>query len=111
MRSIGWLFCFSVPAIAPEVFQRIAMATNAAQAKRSFMYAAGIILAIELFVIWIAVLLLASNPELPKEDVLPYLVNKHAYAGSKGIFGVGIIAMAMSSADSFFEFCCRYGIQ
>ena len=99
--SLGWLLCFSVPAIAPEVFQRIAMANNTVQVKKSFTYAAGIILGIELFVVWIAVLLLASNTGLSKEEIFPYLLNEYTYTGFQGLLGVGIVAMAMSSADSF----------
>jgi len=101
ISAIGWLICFSVPAIAPEIFQRIAMANSSTQAKNAFIYAAGIVLAIELFVVWIAILLLASNTGLSQEEVVPYLINSHAYTGLKGVLGVGIVAMAMSSADSF----------
>jgi len=101
MSSVGWLLCFSIPAIAPEVFQRIAMANNTVQVKKSFTYAAGIILGIELFVVWIAILLLASNAGLSKKEIFPYLLNEYAYTGFKGLLGVGIVAMAMSSADSF----------
>ncbi len=101
MTTISLIFFFSIPAIAPELFQRITMASSAQQAKRSFTYATFIVLIIRLFVIWIAILLLADNATLSREEVLPYLVNKHAYAGFRGVFGVGIVAMAMSSADSF----------
>ncbi len=101
MSTIGWMLCFSIPAIAPEVFQRIVMAKDALQARKAFIYAAGIILLADLFVVWIAILLLADSPNLSKDQIVPYLVNKHSYAGFRGIFGVGIIAMAMSSADSF----------
>ena len=101
MSSLGWLLCFSVPAIGPEVFQRIAMAKNTTQVLKSFTYSAGIILAVELFVVCIAVLLLVSNPGLSEEEIFPYLINEHTYVGFKGLVGVGIVAMAMSSADSF----------
>jgi Na+/proline symporter len=101
MSSLGWLVCFSVPAIAPEVFQRIAMANNTAQVRKSFTYSAGIILTIEMFVVWIAILLLSSKAGLSKEQIFPYLLKEYAYTGLKGLLGVGIVAMAMSSADSF----------
>lgn len=101
LSCLGWSLCWSIPAIAPEVFQRIAMANSTTQVRTSFIAAAGIILGLELLLVWIAILLLSSNATLTQNEIIPYLLDTYAYTGFKGLLGVGIIAMAMSSADSF----------
>ena len=101
MATIGLMLYFAVPAIAPEVFQRMAMARSPKQVQRSFTYAAAIVLLLKLFLVWIAILLLADNPGLSKAEVVPYVVSNYTYVGLKGLLSIGIIAMAMSSADSF----------
>ncbi|NEJ83779.1 hypothetical protein GR268_45835, partial [Rhizobium leguminosarum] len=69
------------------------------------LYAVGLLLLIELFIIWIAILLLSDNPNLSTSQVVGYLIEKHTYTGLKGFLGVGIIALAMSSADSALNSC------
>src|SRR5690606_27035698 len=63
--SLSLLLYFAIPGIyAPEIFQRVAMAKNIQQVKGSMTYAAGFFLLINLFMIWIAILLLTDNPHL-----------------------------------------------
>jgi Na+/proline symporter len=88
------------PELAPELFQRMVMARDTAQLRRSVTYAALIGLVILMCFIWIAILLLADHPGMNKDDVVPYMVNAHLYPGLKGFLGIGVIALAMSTADS-----------
>jgi Na+/proline symporter len=88
------------PELAPELFQRMVMAKDTAQLKRSVTYSALIGLVILLCIMWIAVLLLVDHPGMKSEDVVPYMVNAHLYPGLKGFLGIGVIALAMSTADS-----------
>ncbi len=100
MATLGLMFFFAIPGLDPIVFQRIAMASNVTQVKRSFTYAAGLRLVVALFLFWVAILLLATRPGLPKNQIIPYLIDTYTYPGLKGFFVIGVIAMAMSTADS-----------
>jgi Na+/proline symporter len=100
LSALGLMLYFIVPGMEPAIFQRVAMAKNLEQVKKSFTYAAGIRLLIVLSVAWIAVLLLSDNPGLDPNSLVNYIITEYAYPGLKGLIAVGITAMAMSSADS-----------
>ncbi len=91
---------FLTPELAPELFQRMVMARDTEQLKRSITYATVIGLAVILCIIWIGILILAAQPGLAPNKVVQYMVNVHVYPGLKGFLGVGVIALAMSTADS-----------
>jgi Na+/proline symporter len=102
-QFIGTLALMSyvmTPSLPPELFQRMAMAKDIHQVKRSIAYSAGILFLIDLLIIWIAILLLTDNPHLKTHEVVGYMIEKHTYVGLKGFLGIGVIALAMSSADS-----------
>ncbi len=98
--TLALLTYFTIPELAPELFQRIAMAKDTKQIKQSITYATIIGLVILLCIIWIAVLLLTDQPGLKPGKVVPYMINTHLYAGLKGFLGIGVMALAMSTADS-----------
>lgn len=103
--TLALMFYCMTPSLPPELFQRMAMGRDIRQVKRSIAYAAGILLVIELFIIWIAILLLSENPNLSTSEVIGYLIKNHTYAGLRGFLGVGIIALAMSTADAALNSC------
>lgn len=88
------------PSLPPELFQRMAMAKDIRQIKQVMTYTVCIFLLLICFMAWIAILLLADNPELEPSALVQYMIDKHTYVGLKGFLGIGIIALAMSSADS-----------
>jgi Na+/proline symporter len=100
LKTLVLMAYFAVPEFAPELFQRIAMARDTTQVKNSMTYAAIICLGLELCIIWISILLLTDQPGLAPNRVVPYMVNAHLYPGLKGFLGIGVIALAMSTADS-----------
>src|SRR5690606_19117751 len=63
-------------------------------------YSGWIVLFINFSVAWIAILLLSDNPNLEPNQLVSYIVNHYAYPGFKGLIAIGIIAKAMSTADS-----------
>lgn len=93
-------FYFSTPALPPELFQRMVMARDVIQVKRSVTWAAIICLGIELCMIWIAILLLADAPGLESSRLVQHIAHTYAYPGLKGFLGIGVVALAMSTADS-----------
>ncbi|MHA7877306.1 MAG: sodium:solute symporter family protein [Bacteroidota bacterium] len=95
------LTCYlATPDLYPALFQRISMANSIAQVKRSMTYSAIICLGIRLCVVWVAILLLVDSPNMDPTKIVQYIVNTYTYPGLRGFLGIGIIALAMSTADS-----------
>ena len=92
---------FLIPGLSPATFQRITMAKNVAQVKRSFVAAAVVLLLVELLIAWIAILLLSKDPNLDSSNLISYIIDNYAYTGLKGLVVTGIMAMIMSTADSY----------
>ena len=90
----------ALPDLTPGLFQRVAMASSTTQVKQSMTWAAFICLGLKLCIIWIAILLLTDQPGLNTNEVVPYMVNTYLYTGLKGLLGIGVMALAMSTADS-----------
>jgi Na+/proline symporter len=105
MDMVALIFYYSIPSLAPQLFQRMAMASHVGQIKRSIIYSTGILILIRLFIAWIAILLLSENADLKTSEVIGYMIEKHTYVGLKGFLAVGIIALAMSTADSALNSC------
>jgi Na+/proline symporter len=100
LSMLGLLLYFALPGISPPVFQRIAMSKNIEQVRDSFTYAAGIRLLIVLGVAWVAILLLADPSVQDPKNLVNHIITQYAYPGLKGFIAVGIVALAMSTADS-----------
>ena len=100
LSMLGLTFYFTIPNLHPPAFQRIVMARDVYQAKNSFAYAANFRLLIVLLLTLVGMLLLADNPKLNPKNLVDYFINYYSYPGIKGLIAVGIVAMAMSTADS-----------
>lgn len=105
MSAIVLIFYNLTNSVFPDMFQRLSIARSTYQAKKAFTYAALIAFLITSLTSWLAILLLANNPNLEQNEVLPYLVNHYTYAGFKGLMAAGIIALSMSTADSCMNAC------
>jgi len=91
---------YLVPAFSPPIFQRVAIAKNVQQVRKSFLYAASIYFLLLLFIMWIAVVIRANHNSLEPGDVLPYIVSNYVPVGLAGMLLAGLMAMIMSTADS-----------
>ncbi|MEM9416816.1 MAG: HD domain-containing protein [Bacteroidota bacterium] len=100
ISAVALMLYYTTQGVTPAMFQRIAMARNINQARKAFTYSALIALLINLFMVWIAILLLADNPHLEPSKLVNYLIDKYAYIGFKGLLASGIVALAMSTTDS-----------
>jgi Na+/proline symporter len=100
LSAVGLMLYFAIPGISPAIFQRVAIARDLIQVRRSFTYAAGIDFIMTMSIAGIAVLLLATNPNLEPNGLVNYIITTYAYPGLKGLIAVGVTAMAMSTADS-----------
>lgn len=101
LSALGLMLYFAIPGMSAPIFQRIIMARDLGQAKRSFTYATGIDFLVTMSVTWIAILLLSGNPSLEPSGLVNHIITTYAYPGLKGLIAIGITAMAMSTADSF----------
>lgn len=95
-----FLYC-AVPGLDAAMFQRALMARSVNQIKKSFTIAAIICLFIHLFCCLIGVTVLSHNPNIEPNGLLMYIIDNYSYAGLKGLTLVGIMAMIMSTADSW----------
>jgi Na+/proline symporter len=101
LRTLAMLVWFAIPALDPVVFQRISMSRNVVQAKKSFQYAGMISMLASLFMIWVAVLLLSSDRTLEPAKLFTHIIGNYATTGLRGCISIGVIALAMSTADSY----------
>ena len=90
-----------LPNFSPMIFQRIAMTRSTAQAAKAFKIAGLVCFAIQFCIVCIGVFLLSDNPALNPNDLLTYIMDHYSYPGFKGFVAIGIMAMIMSTADSF----------
>ena len=104
-NSLLFMAYLMTPGLQPQLFQRMVMARDTAQIKRSFGYAAIVCLGIELCMKWIAIMMLVDQPGLDTDKIMQHIVNTHTYPGLKGLLGIGIIALSMSTADSVLNSC------
>jgi Na+/proline symporter/signal transduction histidine kinase len=103
-KSLYYLFLFlymSTPIFNPPIFQRIAMAKSVSQVRKSFVIAGIGCFFLTLIVFWISILVLSINPSLDPKDIIKYILTNYACIGLKGLTLAGIMAMVMSTADSY----------
>ena len=100
-RYLCLFLFFIVPPFGPANFQRIAMARDTKQVRRSFIIAAFTCLFFAIIIGWIAILTLSINPSLDPNEVVKEVLLNSNYTGLKGAILAGIMAMIMSTVDSY----------
>lgn len=104
-KSLYYLFLFlfsAIPGFSPVQFQRISMASSPAQVTKSFTIAAFTCFMLGMAICWIGVLTFAIHPQIPPNDVLKTVISDFSYiTGMKGIILLGVMAMIMSTVDSY----------
>ncbi len=112
---------FLIPGLDPAIFQRISMARDTKQVKKAFLIAAGLCCLIGFMFYFIAVAVAAQetlhhNPN----DLILHIINNYTPVYLKGIAVIGLLAMLMSTADSYInsssilfshDFCESIGIK
>ncbi|MGC0372051.1 MAG: hypothetical protein DGJ47_000756 [Rickettsiaceae bacterium] len=96
-----FLLFYSIVPSSISFFQRIIMGNSIKQVKKAFKISALVMFVLILSIVWIGFLLFNLNSGLSNSSLIPYIVDNYSYAGLKGVIVVGIMAMVMSSADSF----------
>jgi len=94
------ILVYIMPAMRSEEFQRISMGSNINQIRKAWVISAILLIVIKSIMVWIPFLLFSVNPNLSQHELLGYVIDNYTYSGLKGIFIIGIISLAMSTADS-----------
>ena len=93
---------FLIPGLSSSTFQRVLMAKNTKQIGMSFVIAALVCLFIHLSSCFIGLLVAAHNPNLNSSNIAMYIIDTYSIAPAlKGFAVAGVIAMVMSTADSW----------
>ncbi len=92
---------YTIPGLDPATIQRILMAKNIAQVRKSFSLAALFCLLVGGMACLIGIIVLAHNPSLNPDTLVTYIIDNYSYPGLKGLTLIGIMAMIMSTADSY----------
>lgn len=104
-KALYFLFLFffsAIPGFSPAMFQRISMAHSTRQVSKSFSIAAFTCFFLGLTICWIGVLTFAIHPDIGSSDVVKIIITDYSnIIGLKGIILVGIMAMIMSTVDSY----------
>lgn len=92
---------YSIPFLNPAFFQRIFLVKNNALLKKSLYIGAAIDVPFYAIITMIALSAMVLNPSIGGNSVFPYLINTYLPAGIKGIVITGLVAVMMSTADSY----------
>jgi len=96
------LFLFNgIPGFGPAFFQRVAIAKDVGQITRSFVVAGCIWFFIIISIDFISVLTFSAHPDLKPIHVVKFIIFDQSYPGLRGFILAGIMAMIMSTADSY----------
>lgn len=92
---------FAIPSLNPAAIQRISMGESISRARKAWLWAGVVLIIIELFSAVVPYYIYQINPHLKEGEILGYIINNFTGTGIRGLLLVGIIAMAMSTADSY----------
>ncbi|MGI2257194.1 sodium:solute symporter family transporter [Candidatus Cardinium hertigii] len=90
--------------INPNTIQRVYMASGPTQSRKVFSYATLFSVIIFLFINLVGIFVFVGVPDLPKEDVWLYITT-HIPTSFKGFLAISLLAMTMSTADSYLNAC------
>lgn len=99
--TITLMLFFALPHMYPVLFQRISMAKDTDQVSKSFIIAAAICVMVELVICIVGILLYSKDPNLDSNTLFAYILDNYSYVGFKGMVVAGIMAMVMSTTDSY----------
>ncbi|MCC2646629.1 MAG: sodium:solute symporter family protein [Rickettsiaceae bacterium] len=101
LPNIFLLFWCLIPSFNSAMYQRILIAKDTAQIRSSFSLAALLCLIILCLICFIGLILLSINPEKDPNNIILHAIDICNFPGLKTFALIGIIAMVMSTADSW----------
>lgn len=112
-------FYYTTLSLDGPMAQRMLMARDTKQIRDSIIIASKFLITLTALSCGIGIMLKVDAPCLTKEQILPYLLDNYTSTGTRGLFIIGIMALAMSTADSFLnsgsvsfshDFCTPLGL-
>lgn len=94
-------FFYLLPGVDAAIFQRFAMSKNPMQARKAFTIAGFLFCLIFLSISWIGILLSVNHEGITSQNVLTILLDNYGSGHFKIFVTIGIMAMIMSTADSY----------
>ncbi|MDR2417384.1 MAG: sodium:solute symporter family protein, partial [Holosporales bacterium] len=101
MRYIPILMSFLISLLDPAWMQRLLMGENTRQLRMSFCISAFVASAIFVCSAAIGLSALVINPNISSYSAMPYVIQTLAPVGLRGLMIAGLLAVIMSSADSY----------
>ena len=96
------LLWLAIPSFNPALFQRIAIAKDAKQASKAFIMASLIVFLLKAIICWVGFLILSIYPGISGNDIFKVIILDYTWViGFKGLILAGIMAMVMSTVDSY----------
>jgi len=92
---------FSVILLSPPFIQRMLMAANQNHARSMYVYSALVKIPFCLMIMLIGLSISVLYPHIPSQTALPYAIKMLLPIGAKGLAISGILAVIMSTADSY----------
>jgi len=99
-QMIPLMIYFLTPSMFPAIYQRMIMGKDIKQVKKACLVSAVLLLVIKLATAWIPFLIFNINPNIEPGYLPAYIISNYTFIGLKGLMVIGVIAMAMSTADS-----------
>lgn len=106
LTSAQWLdmvlltLYFLIPGMSPTTVQRISMGITIKHVQKAYLYSSAGLVIVLILSCGLSWLVYQVNPLVTPGEVLPTLLDMFTMPGTKGILVIGIISMAMSTADS-----------
>ncbi|WP_032138716.1 sodium:solute symporter family transporter [Rickettsia tamurae] len=97
--SLNIFIYFAIPSLGPSIFQRVLMAKDTKQISKTFFISTIICLCLSVLFIWIVILLLSQEPSVDTNELFLRIIK--SYIGFKGLIVGVIMAMIISSTNSY----------
>ncbi|NRA73486.1 MAG: hypothetical protein HRU36_01900 [Rickettsiales bacterium] len=98
---VSFILFALIPASGIPYIQRALIAKNEKQFLRSFTGVAILIIPVLVIVCLIGLITYGNNPNIESDKVLYYFINNHLSVGLKGLMIAGLLALIMSTQDSY----------
>ena len=96
-----FIYSAALTPLDPSLFQRALLAKNTNQIRQSFIIAAFVGFFVLLASCSIGIIIYGHNPNLEPNNLVMYIIDNYSYTGLKGVVLIGILAITMSTADSW----------
>ena len=99
--TLGIWFTTIFPKLNGPRYQRIMACDDSKKIKKSLWGTAGVLSFLAVFCAFVSLFIYSKNPNLTISEIMPFFVNNYCPVGLKGLLGAGLLAMSISTVESF----------